>query len=74
FDQTDFSASLPLKFSNIPWPTLRKPQHIRGEDIDCTSTEAFFKALKATVSSQDYQAIVKQSRRRFHPDRWRSKK
>jgi len=74
FDNTRFSLSEPLVFQNVPWPVLHAPRSFNVEDVDWSAVESFFEAVKPYVRGDDYKAFVEKSHRRFHPDRWRSRR
>jgi hypothetical protein len=74
FDNTQFSQSEPLTFEDVPWPVLYAPKSFNVEDVDWSAVERFFEAVKPYVRGDDYRAFVEKSHRRFHPDRWRSRR
>jgi hypothetical protein len=74
FDGTKFSSSIPLTFYDVPWPVLHAPKSFNVEDVDWSSVEKFFDAIKPYVRGDDYKVFVEKSHRRFHPDRWRSRR
>ena len=76
FDTTKFSPdNEPLTFDNIPWPVLHAPNTFSAEDIDWAMVEQFFKAVKPYVEDgSEYKTFIEKSHRRFHPDRWRSRR
>jgi len=74
FDNTRFSLSEPLVFQDVPWPVLHAPRSFNVEDVDWSAVERFFEAVKPYVRGDDYKAFVEKSHRRFHPDRWRSRR
>ncbi|KAJ7262165.1 hypothetical protein B0H12DRAFT_1217556 [Mycena haematopus] len=71
FDSTKFSPDDPIAFDVVPWPIL--PVKYSVEDIDWSTVEGFFNAVKPHMRSQDFASFVEKSHRRFHPDRWRSR-
>jgi hypothetical protein len=73
FDAAKFCTSLPLHFDDVPWPVLHQPTKFTVEDVDWTSVERFFDAVKPHMRTQDFKSFVQTSHRRFHPDRWRSR-
>lgn len=74
FDAAKFSADDPLTLLAVPWPVLHRPTTLSITDIDWGAVEAFFKAVRPHMHSQDYRALVEKSHRRFHPDRWRARR
>ena len=74
FDNAKFSLSEPLVFQDVPWPVLHAPRSFNVEDVDWSAVERFFEAVKPYVRADDYKALVEKSHRRFHPDRWRSRR
>ncbi|KAH9949571.1 hypothetical protein B0H21DRAFT_727465 [Amylocystis lapponica] len=73
FDTAKFTAADPVSFEVVPWPVLHSPAALKVEDIDWGAVEAFFRAVKVLMRSQDYKAFVEKSHKRFHPDRWRAR-
>lgn len=74
FDAAKYSAENPVDFRDIPWPVLYRPTTFSTEDVDWSAVEAFFRAVKSYMKSQDYTSFVEKSHRRFHPDRWRARR
>lgn len=76
FDTTKFSPDdEPLSFDDIPWPVLHAPNTFNVEDIDWATVERFFEAVKPYVrGGSEYKVFIEKSHRRFHPDRWRSRR
>ncbi len=74
FDSMQFSLENPLSFMTVPWPVLHRPTSFTIEDVDWSAVEAFFKAIRTHLRTQDYKALVEKSHRRFHPDRWRARR
>jgi hypothetical protein len=74
FDNTKFSPSEPLTFQDVPWPVLHAPRSFDVEDVDWSAVERFFEAVQPYVRGDDYKTFVEKSHRRFHPDRWRSRR
>ncbi|KIP10869.1 hypothetical protein PHLGIDRAFT_184256 [Phlebiopsis gigantea 11061_1 CR5-6] len=74
FDSAKFTAEDPVTFATVPWPVLHKPTRFTVEDVDWSSVEAFFHAVRSHMRSQDYKTFVEKSHRRFHPDRWRARR
>ncbi|KAJ3570370.1 hypothetical protein NP233_g4453 [Leucocoprinus birnbaumii] len=73
FDTTKFTSELPLHVEDVPWPSLQSPKIFSVEDVTWDSVERFFEVIRPHLRHQDYKAMVEQSHRRFHPDRWRSR-
>lgn len=74
FDSTKFSPNDPLTFEDVPWPVLHAPRTFSVEDVDWAAVERFFEMVKPFVRGAEYSAFVEKSHRRFHPDRWRSRR
>lgn len=74
FDSEKFSPAEPLTFEDVPWPVLHAPGRFTVEDVDWTAVERFFEAVKPYVRGDEYKTLVEKSHRRFHPDRWRSRR
>ena len=74
FDCTKFSLSEPLGFQDVPWPVLHAPMSFDVEDIDWSAVEKFFEAVRPYLRGDEYKALVEKSHRRFHPDRWKSRR
>ncbi|KAI0699249.1 hypothetical protein BC835DRAFT_584725 [Cytidiella melzeri] len=74
FDAAQFTPENPITFLTVPWPVLHKPTKFTIEDVDWGAVEGFFKAVRSHMRSQDYNALVEKSHRRFHPDRWRARR
>lgn len=74
FDATKFGPDYPLTFDAVPWPVLVAPTRRAVEDVDWAAVEAFFEAVKPSLRAQEYRQLVEKTQRRFHPDRWRSRR
>ncbi|KAL5523620.1 hypothetical protein ACEPAG_7793 [Sanghuangporus baumii] len=74
FDALRFFDGDVIVFETVPWPVLMRPGTYAVEDIDWTSIEAFFQRIRPFLSTSDYQTLVEKSHKRFHPDRWRSRR
>ncbi|OCB88717.1 hypothetical protein A7U60_g4098 [Sanghuangporus baumii] len=74
FEALRFSDGDVIVFETVPWPVLMRPGTYAVEDIDWTSVEAFFLRIRPFLSTSDYQKLVEKSHKRFHPDRWRSRR
>lgn len=74
FDSTKFSTEEPVMFETVPWPILKSPIKMTVEDIEWGAVEKFFDAVRPLMRGQDYKTFVETSHRRFHPDRWRSRR
>lgn len=73
FDNIKYTSELPLVIEDVPWPSLQSPRVFSIEDVTWDSVERFFEAVRPHLRLQDYRVLVEKSRRRFHPDRWRSR-
>ena len=51
-----------------------RPGTFAVEDIDWTAVETFFRRVRSLLTTPDYQKLVEKSHRRFHPDRWHSRR
>ena len=74
FDKLNFFRGDVVVFEIIPWPVLKRPNTFGVEDVDWTSVEAFFKEISLYLSATEYKNLVEKSHKRFHPDRWRSRR
>ncbi|KDR75897.1 hypothetical protein GALMADRAFT_68821 [Galerina marginata CBS 339.88] len=75
FVNTRFEAeNFPLTFIDIPWPTLRRPNELRVQDVDWQGATAFFDAAKSLMSVGDYKKFVKICFLKLHTDRWSSRR
>ncbi|KAJ7579272.1 hypothetical protein C8J56DRAFT_340929 [Mycena floridula] len=74
FDAARFSEDYPVEFEMIPWPILTSPMHMSVEDVDWAAVEKFFRAVQPHMRAQDFKTFMEKSHRRFHPDRWRSRR
>lgn len=61
-------------FETIPWPMLSRPGTFGVEDVDWGSIETFFKHVSKLLPQRDFRELVEKSHKRFHPDRWRSRR
>ncbi|KZP03364.1 hypothetical protein FIBSPDRAFT_845039 [Athelia psychrophila] len=74
FDSTKYAENEPLAFEDVPWPVLHAPGTFGVEDVDWAAVELFFAAVRPFVRGDEYKGFVEKSHRRFHPDRWRSRR
>lgn len=74
FDKTKFHAGEIVLFETVPWPTLSRPGSYRVEDINWTTVENFFYQAKRILEPFEFKGLVEKSHKRFHPDRWRSRR
>lgn len=74
FDTTKFSSSEPLTFDSVPWPTLISPVTLTIEDVEWATVENFFESVRSHMACNEYKVLVEKSHRRFHPDRWSSRR
>lgn len=76
FDDIKFSDDQPLTFESVPWPALQFPSDLTIELIEWKVVEEFFTAVKSVLamSPGEYKALVEKTHRRFHPDKWRSRR
>ncbi|EKM49852.1 uncharacterized protein PHACADRAFT_59785, partial [Phanerochaete carnosa HHB-10118-sp] len=74
FDKIQFNEGQPLTMWSIPWPTLRHPLQLDMADITWDMVDNFFEEIVFMMSARDYRTLVEKTHRRFHPDRWRSRR
>lgn len=74
FDSANFMKGDVILFETIPWPVLMRPGSFGVEDIDWTAVESFFRQVRQYLSTTDFVKLVEKSHKRFHPDRWRSRR
>jgi len=75
FDSLRVSESAPLNMSKVPWPVLHAPGYTLAQ-VDWNSVEAFFSQAEMMLGgkkSAAWKELLKNSARRFHPDRWRAR-
>ncbi|KAJ7024766.1 hypothetical protein C8F04DRAFT_1130510 [Mycena alexandri] len=73
FDKTVFSSRSPNNFSLIPWPViLRVEGTVSPGDITPENVRLFFDstALRRFKTEREIKVILKNTARRFHPDRF----
>ncbi|KAH8119230.1 hypothetical protein DFH11DRAFT_1686161 [Phellopilus nigrolimitatus] len=74
FDKLNFIKGDVVVFETIPWPVLLRPGSFGVEDVDWTAVETFFLQVRTYMPTKDYVTLVEKSHKRFHPDRWRSRR
>lgn len=74
FDKLNFFRGDVIVFETIPWPVLKRPNSFGVEDIDWTAVESFFKEVSLYLNVDEYAKFVEKSHKRFHPDRWKSRR
>lgn len=74
FDKANFHAGEIVLFETVPWPTLSRPGSYNVEDIDWATVENFFIQVRRLLSPSEFKILVEKSHKRFHPDRWRSRR
>ena len=77
FDKANFFRGAEgdvVVFESIPWPVLHRPLQFGVEDVDWSAVEAFFKQVKHYMTTTEYRTLIEKSHKRFHPDRWRSRR
>lgn len=72
FDSVKYTASNPLIFQSVPWPMLVASFTIN--DIQWNAVEKFFKTVEGYLPRNEFRDLVEKSHKRFHPDRWRSRR
>ncbi|KAJ7513108.1 hypothetical protein B0H11DRAFT_1684496, partial [Mycena galericulata] len=73
FDATAFSASNPNAFARVPWPVFpRLDGSVRVGDVSPGNVRLFFDAgrLRSFKTVREIDVILKNTARRFHPDRF----
>ncbi|EJD03099.1 uncharacterized protein FOMMEDRAFT_146791 [Fomitiporia mediterranea MF3/22] len=74
FDALNFFKGDVIVFETVPWPVLMRPGSFSVEDIDWTAVETFFRQIRVYLPTPEYRKLVEKSHKRFHPDRWRSRR
>ncbi|KAF8530439.1 hypothetical protein BU17DRAFT_35727 [Hysterangium stoloniferum] len=72
FDAAIFTSKSPPTFASIPWPMLQPSFSLN--DIEWDAIESFFATAERLLSADDIRAFMDKSHKRFHPDRWRSRR
>ncbi|KAH8107925.1 hypothetical protein BXZ70DRAFT_1003347 [Cristinia sonorae] len=74
FDKGKFTAEDPVTFYDVPWPVLHPFGTYGPEDVDWLAVERFFEEVKYAMRAQDFKSFLQDGQRRFHPDRWASRR
>lgn len=74
FDQANFHKGDVVIFETIPWPLLLRPGTYGPEDIEWRGVEEFFEEAKRRMRINEFASLVEKCHKRFHPDRWRSRR
>ncbi|GJE92579.1 RNA-binding protein [Phanerochaete sordida] len=74
FDAIQFSERQPLTAGSVPWPTLLCPSKLDVADITWDMVDAFFEEVRSALAASEYRRLVEKTHRRFHPDKWRSRR
>ena len=74
FDRLNFHKGDIIIFETIPWPMLLKPGSFSVEHITWQEVERFFEVLRMNSTSAEFKSAVDRTHKRFHPDRWRSRR
>lgn len=74
FDAEKFTEEYPVTFEDIPWPVLLQPGTYDHTEITTVAILDFFARHKTLRLGQGYKALVQTTQRRFHPDRWDSRR
>jgi hypothetical protein len=72
FDAVKFTSESPPTFASIPWPILQPSFSLH--DIEWEAVENFFIAAEKLISADHIREFMDKSHKRFHPDRWRSRR
>ncbi|KAJ7755442.1 hypothetical protein B0H16DRAFT_1315627, partial [Mycena metata] len=73
FDSTVFSSKNPNSFSLVPWPVISRVEGtVSPGDITPENVRRFFDstALRRFKTEREIDMILKNTVRRFHPDRF----
>lgn len=74
FDSITFDGSQPLTFESVPWPVRLPPLGFTVDKISWGEVTSFFEAMKLKMTEEDYRSLLQKSQRRFHPDKWSSRR
>lgn len=74
FDKANFHKGDVVILETIPWPVLYRPGTYGVEDIHWEAVEEFFREVKRRTRINEYSSLVEKCHKRFHPDRWRSRR
>lgn len=74
FDEPNFRTDGIIIFETIPWPVLMRPGNFTLDEINWEAVEKFFQHVERMVSPAEYKTLVEKTHKRFHPDRWRSRR
>lgn len=74
FDKLDFRKGDVVVFETIPWPMLTRPGTFFVEDITWQAVEKFFECARYYNTTSQFRDLVEKAHKRFHPDRWRSRR
>jgi hypothetical protein len=74
FESISFSDTQPFTFESVPWPVLHWPHSLKVDDVEWSAVEEFFQAAQSFLPLDEYKDLVEKSHRRFHPDKWRSRR
>ncbi|KAL1689246.1 hypothetical protein GGG16DRAFT_115282 [Schizophyllum commune] len=69
-----FSDSHPLVARSVPWPTLAHPAAFDLASLTWDMVERFTKAMKGIMAADEYRTFLKNTRLRFHPDKWAARR
>jgi len=72
FDTAIFTSKSPPTFASIPWPMLQPS--FSFHDIEWDAIESFFTTAKKLLPADQIREFMDKSHKRFHPDRWRSRR
>lgn len=78
FDDCQYSLDLPLVVASIPWPILMSPYRVDRlhplKLVQWQAVEDFFMAVGPMMTVVQFGTLLEKSQKRFHPDRWRSRR
>jgi flagellar biosynthesis GTPase FlhF len=74
FDKLNFHRGDLIIFEIIPWPMLNKPGTFGVGEIEWQAVERFFSFARSAITPANFKVVVDKTHKRFHPDRWRSRR
>ncbi|KAL1717755.1 hypothetical protein EV715DRAFT_273945 [Schizophyllum commune] len=69
-----FSDTHPLVARSVPWPVLAHPAAFDLASLTWDMVERFTKAMKGIMTVTEYRTFLKNTRLRFHPDKWAARR
>ena len=74
FDDIKFCDEQPLTLENVPWPLVHSPEDLDIDLVTWTAIETFFTCARTLMAATEYKILVEKTHRRFHPDKWKSRR